>query len=117
MSRIVGIDPGVSGALALHVDGKLTEVLDMPVYDGRTDPTGLSNILESWHPDATYIEHTQPMPRNGNIASFSLGMNSGIIIGVVGVDATPLRQSEARGLETEDGGDAQGQERPPRDRP
>jgi hypothetical protein len=82
--RVAGIDPGVSGALALHDGGKLTAVEDMPVYDGRTDPVALTTILEVWQPDVVYMEHTQPMPRNGNIASFSLGMNSGIIIGVVG---------------------------------
>ena len=82
--RIVGIDPGVTGALALHAGGRLMDVCDMPVYDGRTDPLGLHELLTTWEPDVVYIEHTQPMPRNGNIASFSLGLNSGVIIGVVG---------------------------------
>lgn len=83
MSRIAGIDPGVTGALALHIDGKLEAVMDMPVYDTRTDPIGLTEILSNWMPDFVYVEHTQPMPVNGSIASFSLGMNSGIIFGVV----------------------------------
>ena len=83
MSKIAGIDPGVSGALAMHIDGKLTNVEDMPVYDGRTDGAMLTTILDLWTPDVVYIEQTQAMPKNGSIASFSLGMNTGIIIGVI----------------------------------
>lgn len=83
MKNIVGIDPGITGALAIHTDGRLTIVMDMPVYDGRTDGAGLRDILHFWEPDVVYLEHTQPMPKNGVIASFSLGINSGIIIGVL----------------------------------
>ena len=82
MSTVVGIDPGVTGALAVHYNGKLVDAIDMPVYDGRTDGTALADIFTDWAPDVIYVEHTQPMPKNGSIASFSLGMNSGIIIGV-----------------------------------
>jgi hypothetical protein len=88
--RIAGIDPGVTGALALHINGKLDAVEDMPVYDGRTDPSGLAEILNDWLPDVVYIEQTQAMPKNGSIASFSLGMNSGIIIGVCGALSHPF---------------------------
>ena len=87
---IAGIDPGVTGALACHMGGVLTAVEDMPVYDGRTDPVGLAEILNTWNPGVVYIEQTQAMPKNGSIASFSLGMNSGIIIGVVGSLSYPF---------------------------
>jgi crossover junction endodeoxyribonuclease RuvC len=81
--NVVGIDPGITGALAIHTDGRLTVVMDMPVYDGRTDGAALRDILHFWEPDVVYLERTQAMPKNGVIASFSLGMNSGIIIGVL----------------------------------
>ena len=68
----------------MHDGGVLIAVSDMPVYDGRTDPGGLAGLIGEWKPDVIYIEQTQAMPKNGSIASFSLGMNSGIIIGVVG---------------------------------
>ena len=88
--RVCGIDPGVTGALALHAGGRLMDVTDMPVYDGRTDPRGLTELLSHWMPEVIYIEQTQAMPKNGSIASFSLGMNSGIIIGVVGSMSYPF---------------------------
>jgi hypothetical protein len=83
VSAVVGIDPGITGALALHFDGRLIAVTDMPVYDGRTDGAALHDIFIDWSPDVIYVERTQPMPKNGVIATFSLGINSGIIIGVI----------------------------------
>ena len=90
MTTVVGIDPGVTGAIAVHVGGRLAMVDDMPVYDGRTDGNDLAEILATWNPDVVYVEHTQPMPKNGSIASFSLGMNSGIIIGVLAAMRHPF---------------------------
>lgn len=88
--KVVGIDPGVTGALALHDGGKLTTLEDMPVFDGRVDGAGVSDILRAMDPDAVYIETSHAMPRNGTIASFSLGMNTGIVIGVVQSLSHPL---------------------------
>ena len=83
MSTIVGIDPGVTGGLACIYDGKLAAVEPMPVYSGRADGMGIDQLLSEWEPDAVYLEDTQPMPKNGSIATFSLGLNTGIIIGAV----------------------------------
>ena len=80
---VVGIDPGVTGAYATHDAGVLHHVDDLPVYDGRVDGSRLYEILDALGDNVViYIEQTQAMPKNGSIASFSLGMNSGIIIGV-----------------------------------
>ena len=83
MSTIVGIDPGITGGIACIFHGKLVGVEAMPVHDGRADGRELDEILNHWEPDAVYLENTQPMPKNGSIASFSLGLNTGIVIGVV----------------------------------
>lgn len=83
---VCGIDPGVAGAIAVHDRGKLTDVIDMPVLDGRTDGAALYEILALDTLDnnvIVYLENTQPMPKNGSIASYSLGLNTGIIVGVV----------------------------------
>jgi crossover junction endodeoxyribonuclease RuvC len=83
MSVIVGIDPGVTGGLAVIHKGRLSGVEPMPVHDGRADGMGIDELLTLWEPDAVYLEDTQPMPKNGSIASFSLGLNTGIVIGAV----------------------------------
>ena len=80
---VVGIDPGITGGLACIRHGILDDVQAMPVYSGRADGLGIDELLTEWEPDAVYVEDTQPTPRNGSIASFSLGLNTGIVVGAV----------------------------------
>jgi hypothetical protein len=89
--KIVGIDPGVTGAIAMHDAGVLTDVRDMYSADSRTDGAALYEVLDSYGSDVTvYLENTQAMPKNGSIASYSLGLNTGIVVGVVQSLALPL---------------------------
>ena len=88
--KVVGIDPGVTGALALHEGGKLTALQDMPVFDSRVDGAEIASILKAMQPDCVFIEDTHAMPRNGSIALFKLGLNTGIVIGVVQSLSHPL---------------------------
>lgn len=92
MTVVIGIDPGVTGAYAVHSSGVLTAVVDLPAHDGRIDGAALYEMLdyESHIEVVVYLENTQPMPRNGSIASYSLGLNTGIIIGVVQSLSHPL---------------------------
>ena len=83
MSTVAGCDPGITGGLACIHNGKLVCVEPMPVHDGRADGRAIDELLNEWEPDAVYVENTQPMPKNGSIASFSLGLNTGIVLGVV----------------------------------
>jgi len=81
---VIGIDPGVTGAWAAYERGSLRFVQDLPVLDGRIDGAALYETLGRFEGDViVYLENTQPMPKNGSIASYSLGLNTGIIIGVV----------------------------------
>ena len=88
--RIVGIDPGITGALAMHIDGRLDTLVDMPTFDTRVDGADIARLMRAWNPDAVFVENTQPMPRNGSIALFKLGLNTGIVIGVVQSLSHPL---------------------------
>jgi len=90
VSVIVGIDPGVTGGLAVIHDGKLVGVEPMPIHDGRADGAEIDSMLVTWEPDFVYVEKTQAMPKNGSIASFSLGLNSGIVIGCVTANHFPM---------------------------
>lgn len=102
--RVVAIDPGQSGAVALMVDGMLQGVIDMPMtYDE------VSGVLLAAHmlfaaPDIVVIEKVHSMPKQGVASSFKFGKNYGIVIGVVTalshplVKMTPLEWKRANGL-------------------
>lgn len=94
---VVGIDPGITGALALIHGGKLEAICDMPVDAGRVSGSEVRAILLDWAHDteiySVVVEDTQPMPKNGSIASFKLGLNTGICLGVVQALGLPLRRA------------------------
>ena len=92
MSVIVAIDPGVTGAIAFFAGGVLEGVDDMPVFDARVDGGAIASMLRSAEPDLVVVENTQPMPRNGSISSFKLGLNTGIVIGAIQAEGFPLRR-------------------------
>lgn len=89
--RIVGIDPGVTGGIALLAEGgALRFTVPMPVADSRVIGRDVVSILNSATPHVVVIEDTQPMPKNGSISSFKLGLNTGIVIGVVQAMNLPM---------------------------
>jgi crossover junction endodeoxyribonuclease RuvC len=88
--RILGIDPGITGAISHFIGGRLDEVIDMPVFDTRVDGGQIAEILAFTAAELVVIEDTQPMPKNGSIASFKLGLNTGIVIGAVQGHEVPL---------------------------
>lgn len=90
MTRVVGIDPGITGGVACIDDGRLSHAVAMPVYNGLTSALDLCEILTNMQPDVVAVEKTQAMPKNGSVASFSLGMNTGIVHGVIGTLGHPL---------------------------
>jgi len=90
VTTVIGIDPGVTGAYAIHERGTLAFVGDLPVLEGRVDGASLAVILREYDDPVVYLENTQAMPKNGSIASYSLGLNTGIIIGVVQSLSHPL---------------------------
>jgi crossover junction endodeoxyribonuclease RuvC len=93
---VIGIDPGVTGAIAAIYNGKLIEIIDMPVHDTRASGSEIASIIRDMAVAADdieiYVENTQPMPRNGSIASFKLGLNTGIVCGVVETLGHPLHR-------------------------
>jgi hypothetical protein len=89
---ILGIDPGITGAISHFINGRLDEIIDMPVFDTRVDGGQIGEILTFTNADIAVIEDTQPMPKNGSIASFKLGLNTGIIIGAVQAQGVTLNR-------------------------
>jgi crossover junction endodeoxyribonuclease RuvC len=88
--RVLGIDPGVTGGLAVLDEGRLIAICRMPVADSRASGSILADLLRGFEPHMVVVERTQPMPKNGSIASFSLGLNTGVIFGVVETLGHPM---------------------------
>lgn len=87
--RIVGIDPGLGGAIALLNGGELWAMADMPVLDKKVQTNPLAEILRGFHPDVVVLEDIHAMPR-GSIASFSLGYTMGVVVATVQGLSLPL---------------------------
>ena len=95
--RILGIDPGVSGALALLVNNQFDDCSDMPtMLRGKTskkqmvNAAELAKLVRVMQPDAAVIELVNAMPRTGSsqgmgaASAFNFGESAGIVRGVIG---------------------------------
>jgi hypothetical protein len=91
----VGIDIGVSGAIAVLSDGALVEVFDMPVLrDGpksraTVNAPLLAEILAKSHATKVYIEWVGVRPGEGAVGAFAFGRSRGIVEGVCAGLAIP----------------------------
>jgi crossover junction endodeoxyribonuclease RuvC len=92
--KILGIDPGLGGALALIGDGFLA-VEDMPVMGvGRqkvVNGAQVANIVDRWEPDTVMLERVHAMPKQGVVSAFRFGQVLGTIEGIVLGINIPLR--------------------------
>jgi crossover junction endodeoxyribonuclease RuvC len=83
---ICGIDPGMSGALALLADGELVEVADMPVIEvhgkRRPNAAAAAEIVIRFNAALTVIEQVGAMPRQGVASTFAFGYGAGVLEGI-----------------------------------
>ena len=85
---IVGIDPGVQGAIAVMLaTGEIEDVFDMPTLkDGKktlVDCVGLINILKFLCRPTVVLESVNCRPGQGVSSVFSFGRSLGRIEGVI----------------------------------
>lgn len=99
MTYRIGIDPGVTGAIALlSPEGDLDDLLDMPtmIVTGtrqKINSAELGKVFSRWLnlPGLTAIvENVASMPNDGGKQAFSFGKSCGIIEGVLGALQIPI---------------------------
>ena len=95
--KVIGIDPGVEGAIAMVYDTKLPELWDLEVTSiGATkqiSPQGLIDILVAWGDiDAIFMEDNRANGSNGALANFSMGLSMGVVTGVAAALARPFHR-------------------------
>lgn len=97
--RIIGIDPGLSGAFALLDAGALVGVMDMPVVEivrnrkhkREIDPAALAAMLRPIAPGAVAVfERVGAMPKQGVSSMFAFGRSVGMVEGALAALAVPV---------------------------
>lgn len=98
---LIGIDPGITGAVCIMQAGHAPVVLDLPTVEAgkgvvkrELDGSGLARILEYLpiHHTRCIIERTSAMPGQGVASMFSMGVSRGVILGVISCLALPLQE-------------------------
>ena len=90
--KIVGIDPGLSGAIAILENNKVLSILDMPVMaEGKKNKRQLNSaqlvsiLKENIKKDeetTVVVEQVNAMPGQGVTSMFNFGQTFGAIKGV-----------------------------------
>ena len=98
--KIIGIDPGLSGAIAILEDNKVLNIFDMPVMaEGKKNKRQLNsaqlvNIIKSNFEDvdntAVVVEQVNAMPGQGVTSMFNFGQTFGAIKGVCAALKLPI---------------------------
>ena len=99
---IIGIDPGISGAICFFKNGKVLEVIDMPnMAEGKKNKKQVNGsqifneindrILNIPNNEiAVVIEHVSAMPGQGVTSMFNFGQSFGVIKGICAAMRLPL---------------------------
>lgn len=90
--RILGIDAGMSGALAYY-DGEELLIWDMPVFQNdkrrELDIHLLVNIFKDADVQHVFLEKTVAMPKISGKSAYSMGKSEGAILGICCALALP----------------------------
>ena len=97
---IIGIDPGISGAISIIEDKKILEVYDTPtMIDGKKNKKQINGaqvtniikeILNSGKEVIAVVEHVNAMPGQGVTSMFNFGQSFGVIKGICAALSIPI---------------------------
>jgi crossover junction endodeoxyribonuclease RuvC len=97
---IIGVDPGISGAISIVENKKIIEVYDTPtMIDGKKNKKQIngaqvSNIikerLNSEKEVIVVVEHVNAMPGQGVTSMFNFGQSFGVIKGICAALSVPI---------------------------
>jgi crossover junction endodeoxyribonuclease RuvC len=86
--RLVAIDPGLSGAIAIRVGSAVT-AQPLPLAGKLLDLAALSDIIRQAQPTLAIVEKVHAMPGQGVTSMFTFGMGYGAIQGILATLKTP----------------------------
>ena len=98
--RVIGIDPGLSGAIAILEDNKVLQIFDMPVMaEGKKNKRQLNNAqlvniikenTQESEEKAVVVEQVNAMPGQGVTSMFNFGQTFGAIKGICAALNLPI---------------------------
>ena len=98
--KIIGIDPGLSGAIAIMQEKKVINLLDMPIMsEGKKNKRQLNSAqlvkiikenIENNDEIAVIVENVSAMPGQGVTSMFNFGQTFGAIKGVCAALELPI---------------------------
>lgn len=98
--RVVGIDPGFKGAIALFdTEKKELKVFSMPLFPGKKKSVNLQAIrafLTEGNIDLVVIEEPQAMPRQGLVSTAHFFYWAGTIVGLCAGLQIPYKTVRAK---------------------
>ena len=97
---IIGIDPGISGAISIVENKKILEVYDTPtMIDGKKNKRQINSaqvtniIKERLNKDkevVVVVEHVNAMPGQGVTSMFNFGQSFGVVKGICAALNLPI---------------------------
>jgi hypothetical protein len=87
--KILGADPGKSGALALWDDGVITAVHDMPIAGNAVDADELYRIVSTMGAEFAIVEQTGARPGQGTASMYSFGLATGTLKAIIAACRIP----------------------------
>ena len=98
--RIIGIDPGLSGGIAILDNSKVIELFDMPVMpDGKKNKRQLNSAhlaklikdnIKNLEDTVMVVEQVNAMPGQGVTSMFNFGQTFGAIKGICAALGLPI---------------------------
>ena len=98
--KIIGIDPGLSGAIAILENNKVINIFDIPVMsEGKKNKRQLNSALlvkmikdniNSHEEDSVVVEQVNAMPGQGVTSMFNFGQTFGAIKGICAALELPI---------------------------
>ena len=99
---IIGIDPGISGAICFFKDGKILDIVEMPTMsEGKKNKKQVNgnqlfneirSQLHKINQDdvSVVVEHVSAMPGQGVTSMFNFGQSFGVIKGICSAMQLPI---------------------------
>ena len=99
---IIGIDPGIKGAICIFKDGKILDVFDMPIMPvGKKNKSQVNGsqiyneiqkaiIGEDKKDIKVVIEQVSAMPGQGVTSMFNFGQSFGVVKGICAAMSLPM---------------------------